>query len=150
MKYSKKYGEYPGIYQTEIDTIDGKSEGELWLEITNLEYFINGMVANAKKNKNDLTLLKTRLKEYEYSLEYLISKTKKFGVDIEKTKIRGHIIKNDSYNAWYKWWSDYFNSFTTEQAREFNILLEDGESISGYRPQGNWKENIISSKKGRK
>lgn len=148
MKKNKKYGQYPGIYKNITDKIDKMSEGELWLQINNIESQFNNIVASSKKDIGSLETLKNRIEEYRYSLEYLISKTSKFGVEIAIS--RKHIIKNDSYNAWYKWWNDYFNSFTIDEAKEFNNLLENGENVSKYRPKGNWKENIKISKKGRK
>ena len=136
MKSSKKVW---GIYNTlDQEKIEKLSEFELWMKIHSMNRDIRCMLNYVQKlNGKDVSA--SALIDSEFNLEYLIYYTKKFGVKFENTPTFGeHIKQSESFNKWYDFWWNYYNS---KEYRKYREAKEKGIDISKYLPNVNWKES---------
>lgn len=135
----KIYGIYPGSIKY-LEEIDNLNEVELFLAIQSLNNYI---LTSKELNECDL-------QDDEYALEYLINKTKKFGVEIEKDK-NGKIIKNGDFLNWCEYYMKYFTKvLSREEFRKFLDLKSRGYNVSKYLPNGsylNYKKKILMKNK---
>lgn len=142
----KVYGEYQGNIKN-IDEIEKLNEIELFLAISSLESYIlsyKRILAYNMTRGIDIT-------EDEYALEYLINKTEKFGVELERDK-DGRIIKTGDYSNWYQYHNNHFaRTLSREQFREFLDLKSKGYNVSKYLPNDSYLEykKRIQEQKGR-
>ena len=99
----KIYGLYPGNLDN-IEEISKMTGSEIYLRINYLTNYISNTINKTNKNLN------IDLSEDIFALEYLIYQTRRFGVEFPEPQKGRHIIITDSFNNWFKAYSDYFNS----------------------------------------
>lgn len=76
-----------------------------------------------------------------YALEYLMYKTKDFGVEIPDAKPGEHILPNDSFKSWYEYYSNWFLIVLTKrELSEFFDKRNNGEDVSQYLPEEKWSD----------
>ncbi len=63
------------------------------------------------------------LNNYEYAIEYCVYQTKRFGVTFQEPSTK-HVVKTDSYIAWYGKWDTYFRSLTDLEKSEHYQLAK--------------------------
>ena len=131
----KVYGIYPGNLQ-DIQAINKLSETELFMAISSLDYYILAykrvQVYNGGRSI-DIT-------EDEYALEYLINKTRNFGVELQKDE-RGKVIKIGDYAGWYQYHLTHFSKvLTKEEFDKFLDLKTKGYNVSRYLPEYSYLE----------
>lgn len=84
----------------------------------------------------------------QYNLEYLVYSTRRFGVEFNKEPSdTEHVERSESYNAWFRFWHDHFESMTTEVYNQFVDDKFSGKDISKYMPSGNWKDSLVEAPK---
>lgn len=135
----KIYGIYQGFLKPEeVDTLD---EIDIWKKIDNLGAFIFWGFHDMNKpwGRN---ISAQELIEAQYALEYLVYHTKKYGVEFSREPISNeHVERSESYNAWYGFWKQHFDSMNQD---DYNAFLEDkfnGKDISKYMPCDTWKNH---------
>lgn len=132
-----------GVYQTAFDPekIEELDEIDIWKKIDNLGGEIFWAIHDFNKpwrngeSWEDIT-------NAQYALEYLIYYTRKYGVEFSREpSVSEHVERSDSYNAWYNFWKNHFDSMSEE---EYNAFVDDkfnGKDISKYMPTDTWKEH---------
>ena len=120
MKKGKKiYGIYPGYIKNTQD-IEEMGPSELFLYISYLSRYINNTMEFVNENVENVDL-----SEEEYTLDYLIYQTTKFGIDIPEPEFGKRIEITDSFMDWYKIYYKYFKSIMSEEeyrTLENNVL----------------------------
>ena len=131
-----------GVYNTfnnpeMLETLD---EIDIWKKIDNLGGSIFWAMHDAgqpwapKVSKKDLI-------EAQYNLEYLVYSTRRFGVEFNKEpSATEHVQRSESYNAWFSFWHNHFESMTPEVYHQFVDDKFNGKDISKYMPSGSWKD----------
>lgn len=136
----KVYGVYSGSIEN-LKEIDKLSEVELFLAISSLDNYI----LKYKRIQAYNMIRGLDITEDEFALEYLINKTKNFGVELEKDK-EGRVIKTGDYAGWYEYFAKYFNKvLSKEEFRKFIELKSKGYNVSQYLPQ----ESYLDYKKSK-
>ena len=132
----KIYGIYPGCIK-DVDKILNLDEIGLYLAIDALWQYI-------WKCKDDIAydrISDVDLSEEEYALEYLISLTRKFGVELNEPAEGKHIQLTTSFESWYHYYSNHFkNVLTPEEWNEFLDARANNEYVKHLLPQSNWKD----------
>ena len=140
---SKIYGLYPGSIE-DTSKIDNLSEVELYFAIDKLGghiYRCNDAMRHRENFFIDLT-------EEQYALEYLVYKTKKFGVKLPEPEIGKHIIPSDSYWSWIRFYDKHFkHTLTDEEWLNLQLCRRYGASIQEFLPKKTWSESIKSNVK---
>jgi len=131
-----------GIYNTFDDTemLETLEEIDIWKKIDNLGGQIFWTMHDAGKpwavNVSTKDLINA-----QYNLEYLVYSTRRFGVEFSKEpSATEHVERSESYNAWFKFWHNHFDSMTPEVYNQFVDDKFSGKDISKYMPSGSWKE----------
>lgn len=131
-----------GVYNTfhnpeKFETLD---EIDIWKKIDNLGGYIFWATRDAGKpwatnvSAKDLT-------NAQYNLEYFVYSTRRFGVEFSKApSATEHVERSESYNAWFKFWHDHFESMSPEDYNQFVDDKFSGKDISKYMPSGSWKD----------
>ena len=84
--------------------------------------------------------LQNELYEIQYSQEYAVLKTTRFGTTIPAPDKEGeHVPRAEPYDRWFRWWKDYFESMSDEEFREYDKATSAKEDVSRFRPAGDWK-----------
>jgi len=115
----KIYGVYPGSIKN-LEEVENYSELELFLAIYSLESYILSYKRIVAYNM----IKGVDTQESEYALEYLINKTQKFGVEIEKDSI-GKSIRIGDYASWYEYYLTYVSSILNKE--EFAKVIREKE-----------------------
>lgn len=125
----------PEIFET-LDEID------IWKKIDNL----GGSIFWATHDTGKPWTTNVSIKELinaQYNLEYLVYLTKKFGVEFSKEpSANAHVERSESYNAWFKFWHDHFESMSPDIYNQFVDDKFSGKDISKYMPSGSWKDSL--------
>jgi len=131
-----------GIYNTFDDTemLETLEEIDIWKKIHNLGGQLFWTMHDAGKpwavNVSTKDLINA-----QYNLEYLVYSTRRFGVEFSKEpSATEHVERSESYNAWFKFWHNHFDSMTPEVYNQFVDDKFSGKDISKYMPSGSWKE----------
>ena len=136
-----------GVYNTfeNLEMLDSLEEFEVWKKIDNL----GGIIFWATHDKNKswaYDIPKEDLLKLQYNLEFLVYYTRKFGVTFDKEpSATEHVERSKSYNAWFKFWHDHFESMTPYI---YNKFIEDklnGKDISKYMPSTSFKDYLEES-----
>ena len=138
----KKEEKLWGVYNTfdnpeMVETLD---EIDIWKKIDNLSGSIFWAIHDT--GKPWATNVSTKdLIDAQYNLEYLVYSTKRFGVEFSKEpSSTEHVERSESYNAWFKFWHDHFESMSPEVYNQFVDDKFSGKDISKYMPSGSWKD----------
>lgn len=139
MKNNKRiYGIDSGFIKNP-EQIENLSEIDLYFLIDGLGYkiwYYNHAMSH--------DILKVDLTEEQYTLEYLIYQTRKFGVELSDAEEGKHIKKTPSFDAWYKFYHNHFyNVLTEEQFKELQYRKSRDENIDEFMPQGSWEDLLI-------
>ena len=82
----------------------------------------------------------------QYNLEYLVYYTRKFGVKFsKKPSATEHIERSKSYNAWFKFWHNHFESMSTDVYNQFVDDKFSGKDISKYIDTSSLLKDISKS-----
>ena len=133
-----------GIYNTfeNPEMIDTLEEIDLWKKIDNL----GGMIFYAMHDYNKSWTKDVKMKdiiEAQYNLEYLVYSTRRFGVEFsQEPSANEHILRSESYNAWFRFWYNHFNNMPKEIYDQFVSDKLNGKDISKYLPSSNWQSSI--------
>ena len=136
----KQYGKYDGGFFKDPNFISQCTEQELY-HIINM---IGGMIWRANHDAADGRITGNfDLSKEQYAIEYCVMQTTRFGVEIPEPKEGEHVERTASYNAWFKWWNEYFqHTLRQEDFDAYNKKASAGEDVSKYRPAGDWRDNI--------
>lgn len=134
---SNKQEKVWGLYNT-IGNLDTFDEFSVWITIYNLENAISWSMHDKRKPCGMLALT-----EAQYNLEYLIYYTRVFGVEFSKEPSSDkHIEKSESYNTWFKFWSDLYESMPTDIYRQFMSDKYSGKDVSKYMLKNSCKNTL--------
>ncbi len=140
----KKWGLYNTFNNPAVlDTLD---EIDIWKKIDNLGGSIFWAQHDARKpwaaNVSMADLIQA-----QYNLEYLVYYTRRFGVEFSREPSETeHVERSESYNAWFRFWHDHFESMTPEVYNQFVDDKFSGKDISKYMPSGSWKDSLEKPK----
>ena len=85
----------------------------------------------------------TNLTEEQYALDYMIYQTNRFGTKITIPKAGKQIILTPAYNAWYGFYSDYFNLvLSDEEWKAFLNARRNNQDVSAFLPSGKWQDTL--------
>ena len=133
-----------GVYNTfdnpeMFETLD---EIDIWKKIDNLGGSIFWTMHDS--GKPWATNVSTKdLINAQYNLEYLVYSTRRFGVEFSKeSSATEHVERSESYNAWFRFWHDHFESMSPEVYNQFVNDKFSGKDISKYMPSGSWKDSL--------
>lgn len=137
----KQFGVYQGdLTEDGLRVVEKGNEQEMYTLINGLSYRIFKMEKDLKENQVLESKYEKYLEELKYALEYAILRTRRFGVIILDAEKNCHIERTDSYEQWFNWWHEYFQkTLTDDEWNEFNKRSIDGNDISHFRPEGDWK-----------
>lgn len=136
------YGIDRGCIKPDAD-IEHLSEADLFLTIQSL----GNMILAAKLMKAlPFQTEEIDLTEEEYGMDYLLYQTKRFGVNISEPKFPRRILVSKEFEAWYKFYTDHFDSFTDEQWAAFKRLKDAGGDLTEFLPIGNWRDLLEQDK----
>ena len=137
----KIYGLYPADLNPE--QIDGLEEYLIYFAINDLGGYIWSIRHRHSRGDDVLTADKLEsLKNSQYQLEYLVNKTRKFGVEFSREPQKDqHVERSESYNKWFKFWNDHFSKMSNDDFSEFDAKLTKGEDVSNYLPKRKWNED---------
>ena len=72
---------------------------------------------------------------------YAVSQLTRFGISKPFVDDAGH--PSAEYWAWFRWWDEYFKrTLSEDQWDEFSRKQRNKEDISGYRPEGTWRDRL--------
>ena len=137
----KIYGLYPAGLNPE--QIDGLEEYLIYFAINDLGGYIWSINHRHSRRVDILTADELEsLKKSQYQLEYLVNKTRKFGVEFSREPQKGqHVERSESYNKWFKFWNNHFEKMSNIDFYQFDMKLSKGEDVSEYLPKTKWNEN---------
>ena len=144
-KKEKLWGVYNTLDNPEMfETLD---EIDIWKKIDNLGGSIFWAMHDA--GKPWATNVSTEdLINAQYNLEYLVYSTRRFGVEFSKEpSATEHVERSESYNAWFRFWYDHFESMNPDVYNQFVDDKFSGKDISKYMPTGNWKDLLEQPEK---
>ena len=136
----KLWGVYNTLDNPEIfETLD---EIDIWKKIDNLGGSIFWAMHDAGKPWATNVSAKDLINA-QYNLEYLVYSTRRFGVEFSKEpSATEHVERSESYNAWFRFWHDHFESMSPEVYNQFVDDKFSGKDISKYMPSGSWKDSL--------
>jgi len=142
----KIYGVYTG--DMDMSSLDKMHEIDVWKSIESMGssiFWVNHDAADGRITLTDVD--REKLNERQYSLEYLVYYTRKFGVTFSREPQAGkHVERSEDYNAWFKFWNNVVSSWSTEKLQEFIKRKKNGQDFSYLLPKTNWKgEEIVES-----
>lgn len=137
-----------GVYNTfdNPSFLDELDEIDIWKKIDNFGgYIFWGLHDSGKPWATDVST--KELIQAQYNLEYLVYYTRKFGVEFSKEPSETeHVERSASYDAWFKFWHDHFESMAPEVYEQFVEDKFSGKDISKYMPTGSWKDTLVKTK----
>lgn len=131
-----------GIYNTfdKPEAVEILEEIDIWKKIDNLGNSIFWAMHNAGQPRA-VKISKKDLIDAQYNLEYLVYSTRRFGVEFSKEPSETeHVQRSESYNAWFRFWYNHFESMNPEVYNQFVNDKLSGKDISKYMPSGSWKD----------
>ena len=133
-----------GVYNTfdDPEMFETLDEIDIWKKIDNLGGSIFWAMHDA--GKPWATNVSTEdLINAQYNLEYLVYSTRRFGVEFSKEpSATEHVERSESYNAWFRFWHNHFESMSPEVYNQFVDDKFSGKDISKYMPSGSWKDSL--------
>ena len=133
-----------GLYTTfdNPESIEKIDEIDIWKKIDNLGGAIFWAQHDAGKPWAPVVSM-DQLIEAQYNLEYLVYSTRRFGVEFSREpSATEHVERSESYNAWFRFWNDHFESMSPEVYDQFVDDKCAGKDISKYMPTGSWKDSL--------
>jgi len=136
-----------GLYNTfdNPEIFETLEEIDIWKTIDNL----GGAIFWARHDAGKPWAANPSAKELndaQYNLEYIVYSTRRFGVEFSREPSADeHVERSESYNAWFTFWHDHFNSMSPEVYNQFVEDKSNGKDISKYMPLGNWKDSLEHS-----
>ena len=128
---TKIHGLYPGVIKNAA-FVDTCTEADLYFTIRfyqkRLQKFNNNFCYDSS--------------ELDYTVEYCISHTTRFGVDLGDQEYNQPLKLTPSYFAWYGWWNDYFHNMPIEEFKHYDFLKENNQDVSKFKPNGNWRDSL--------
>lgn len=131
-----------GIYNTfdKPELIETLDEIDVWKKIDNLGGSIFWALHDSGKPWAPRVSAQDLLNA-QYNLEFLVYSTRRFGVEFNnEPSANEHIDRSESYNAWFNFWHNHFNSMSREDFEQFIEDKFSGKDISKYMPSGSWKD----------
>ena len=131
-----------GVYNTFDNPLvfETWEEIDVWKKIDNL----GGALFWANHDIGKLwakNISKKDLIDAQYNLEFLVYSTRRFGVEFSKEpSATEHIERSESYNAWFNFWHNHFESMPPKVFSQFVDDKFSGKDISKYMPSGSWKD----------
>lgn len=138
-----------GIYNTfnHPEALEDLDEIDIWKKIDNLGGSIFWAIHDRDKPWGQ-KISAQDLIEAQYNLEYLVFFTRKFGVEFTKEPSADeHVERSESYNTWFRFWHNHFESMSPEEYDQFVDDKFSGKDISKYMPSSSWKDSLESSEK---
>ncbi|MCR5223668.1 MAG: hypothetical protein K6C11_00750 [Bacilli bacterium] len=133
-----------GLYNTidNPEALEELEEIDIWKKINNLGGAIFWTQHDAGKPWAPVVSM-DQLIEAQYNLEYLVYSTRRFGVEFSREpSATEHVERSESYNAWFRFWNDHFESMSPEVYDQFVDDKCAGKDISKYMPTGSWKDSL--------
>lgn len=141
MTKNKIYGTYTGLLSKDgIDVVTNGTELELYSIINSINKMIWKLSCSSSYGKIQYTeKMRKNLIEAQYSIEFAILHTKRFGVDIPDPKENEHVERTDAYTKWFTWWNDYIQyHLSNEDYKRLKTLIDTKQDYSEFRPKGTW------------
>ena len=131
-----------GIYNTfeNPESFKNIQEVDLWKLIDSLGATIFWVMHDIDKPwASDIS--KEDFINMQYNLEFLVYSTRRFGVEFSREPSAvEHVERSKSYNAWYKFWHNHFETMDTIVYQSFINDKFNGKDISKYLPVGSFKD----------
>lgn len=131
-----------GIYNTfeNPESFKNIQEVDLWKLIDSLGATIFWVMHDIDKPwASDIS--KEDFINMQYNLEFLVYSTRKFGVEFSREPSAvEHVERSKSYNAWYKFWHNHFETMDPIVYQSFINDKFNGKDISKYLPVGSFKD----------
>lgn len=141
MPNNKVSGTYAGfLSEAGINVVTNGTELELYAIINHMSGMIWKLIKPSSYGKIQHTeRMRKNLIEAQYSIEFAILHTKRFGVEIPDPKENEHVERTDSYNKWFIWWNDYIQyHLSNEDYKRLKTLMDTKQDYSEFRPEGTW------------
>lgn len=135
-----------GVYNTfeKPEELEKLSEIDIWKKIDNLGgaiFYANHDAAHNRPWAKNVSM--ADLTQAQYNLEYLVYSTRRFGVEFSKEPSEmEHVERSESYDVWFRFWNDHFESMAPEVYDQFVNDKLSGKDISKYMPSGSWKDSL--------
>jgi hypothetical protein len=132
----KEFGTYPGYLTPDaIKALEEGPEVAVYLAITE----IGGFMWTLKHDASGRQLKTTPEQDAEfveahYALEFVVLKTRRFGVEIADPEPGGHVERTESYNAWFRRWDGYIKSLSELQWSELTRRLANNDNVLAFQP----------------
>lgn len=142
MTANKIYGTYTGFLSNDgIDKVTNGTELELYFTINSIGGMIWRMNHDASHGRINMTEeMRKDLLEAQYSIEFAVLQTRKFGIEIPEPKENEHVERTDSYNKWFSWWNDYIRYELSDcNYKRLELLMNTNQDYSEFKPKGTWK-----------
>ena len=138
----KIYGIYPGCL-SRLEEIENFSELDFYEAID----YIGGIIWRCNHDMADGRIEVVDLTELQYALEYLVDKTRKFGVELPEPEPGKHLTPSKSYLAWFQFYYNHFHyTLTDEEWNKYQKAKKNKEDISKFMPKGSWKDLLEEEK----
>lgn len=135
---AKGYGQYPGAFNEMSYYLNTCGELELFMLINDKAGYIRFL----RDDFRDAGEHYLNISEEYCALDYAVMQTKRFGVEIEMPK-QGRVSKKGQFSDWFKWWHQYvYQELTEKDRKKIEEVMEEGHSLSEYRPKGTWKQFV--------
>jgi hypothetical protein len=134
----KVYGEYPGFLSKEgIDIVSNGNELDLYMTINSIGHFIWRMNHDMADGRIELKPgLVHDLLEAQYAIEFAVTNTNRFGIDITKGTETEHVKPSDNYYTWLRAWDDYIQyELNEDEYNKLMDLIKNNGDYSMYRPK---------------
>jgi hypothetical protein len=142
-KDKKIYGLYPGVYTDKVNEINNYNEQQMFFmfQLAN-NRFLRTLLDDEELIKQELDI-----SEELYGFQYIINRTREYGVNITEPKLGRRIRMNNSIEKWYEYWNNYFyRKLDYIERCNFSRKLSNGEDVSIYRPEGDWQKQLNRDK----
>lgn len=146
-----------GLDSDIIDNLDPESKKNVDEGSEIISYFIineiggfiwrmNHDMADGRIEKEHHTSIDKDIKRMQDLQLYAISQLIRFGVD--EPFVDGH--GSPQYWAWFRWWDAYIKGISNDEWRRLDLKLKQKEDVSGFRPEGDWRDNVAQEEENLK
>lgn len=123
---------------------NNESEPRIYFSIRKLSQLISYGQMFASRNEQFNTNID--LNDIRSKLRYCHYQTQRFGVIFNGEVSETMSYLTDSYRDWYKFWNEYFNSFTREQRVMFEKMYAQNSDLTDFCPEGTWVSKQLKLK----
>lgn len=137
-----------GIYNTFNKKPEELNEIDVWINITTIGSILTTAKIMTGLPPETRNFSEQDLINAQYNIDYLIYYTRNFGVEFSREPSEDERVEiSKSFNSWYQFWSNHFNSMGAECYKQFVDAKNSGRDISKYMPTKSWKDSLKSQQR---